>query len=586
MKKNLLTKILACSMALAMFTGAGMTVSAVETELGGLSHIISEKSDANEEYTERLEAFQHEARGLEFLENDEYYYWLNEDGTVETMFCKLQTKNVTVPSEIDGKPVTSIGCFTFYKYKSLETVTLPDTVKTLRGGFEDSGIREITIPKSVTAINMQTFSMCENLKNIYVDSENPIYSSLDGLLTNKEQNKLIVVPNGREGSFTVPEKIDSLQRWESFRFCSKLTDITLSDKIKVISIQAFDSCTKLKSVRIADGLEKIETFAFYNCTSLKKVYIPSSVSEIDYTAFINCSELTIYGEKGSYAETFAKEKNIPFETALFNKSVVSADKIVFGQTVTVTARASETDCTYAVLYKKTSDKKWTVKQNYSTNQTITIKPAKATDYQICVKVKDSTGNIVKKFFNLSVTPWSNTSKISQNSITLGQTVTVYASTDDNSNPFTYAVLYKKNSDTKWTVKQNYSENAVITIKPAKATDYRICVKTKDSTGKIVKKFFDLTVKDKLRNTSTVSADTVKYGSQFKINASATGGEGGYAYSVFYKKQNETEWTAEQGYTSDTIIYMTLPEKGDYNICVKVKDKAGNISNKRLNVKAV
>ena len=364
MKKNLLTKILACSMALAMFTGAGMTVSAVETELGGLSHIISEKSDANEEYTERLEAFQHEARGLEFLENDEYYYWLNEDGTVETMFCKLQTKNVTVPSEIDGKPVTSIGCFTFYKYKSLETVTLPDTVKTLRGGFENSGIREITIPKSVTAINMQTFSMCENLKNIYVDSENPIYSSLDGLLTNKEQNKLIVVPNGREGSFTVPEKIDSLQRWESFRFCSKVTDITLSDKIKVISIQAFDSCTKLKSVRIADGVEKIETFAFYNCTSLQKVYIPSSVSEIDYTAFINCSELTIYGEKGSYAETFAKEKNIPFETALFNKSVVSADKIVFGQTVTVTARASETDCTYAVLYKKTSDKKWTVKQNY------------------------------------------------------------------------------------------------------------------------------------------------------------------------------------------------------------------------------
>ena len=495
MKKNLLTKILACSMALAMFTGAGMTVSAVETELGGLSHIISEKSDANEEYTERLEAFQHEARGLEFLENDEYYYWLNEDGTVETMFCKLQTKNVTVPSEIDGKPVTSIGCFTFYKYKSLETVTLPDTVKTLRGGFENSGIREITIPKSVTAINMQTFSMCENLKNIYVDSENPIYSSLDGLLTNKEQNKLIVVPNGREGSFTVPEKIDSLQRWESFRFCSKLTDITLSDKIKVISIQAFDSCTKLKSVRIADGVEKIETFAFYNCTSLQKVYIPSSVSEIDYTAFINCSELTIYGEKGSYAETFAKEKNIPFETALFNKSVVSADKIVFGQTVTVTARASETDCTYAVLYKKTSDKKWTVKQNYSTNQTITIKPAKATDYQICVKVKDST-------------------------------------------------------------------------------------------GKIVKKFFDLTVTDKLQNTSTVSADTVKYGSQFKINASATGGEGGYTYSVFYKKQKETEWTVEQGYTGDTIIYMTLPEKGDYNICVKVKDKAGNISNKRLNVKAV
>jgi len=367
-----------------------------------------------------------------------------------------------------------------------------------------------------------------------------------------------------------------------------VTDITLSDKIKVISIQAFDSCTKLKSVRIADGLEKIETFAFYNCTSLKKVYIPSSVSEIDYTAFVNCSELTIYGEKGSYAETFAKEKNIPFETALFNKSVVSADKIVFGQTVTVTARASETDCTYAVLYKKKADKSWTVKQNYSTNAKIAVKPAKATDYDICVKVKDGKGDIVKKFFTVKVNAkLSNSSTISADTIKYGSTFTVNAKASGGTGGYTYAVLYKKKSDIKWTVKQNYSSNDVISVKPAKATDYDICVKVKDSKGTIKKKFFEVKVNDKLKNTSTISATTIKKGETVTLKGSATGGisyYGSYDYAVLYKKKSETKWTVRQGYSYKNEIIVRPYTNTDYDICIKVKDSEGNIAKKYFTVK--
>lgn len=46
--------------------------------------------------------------------------------------------------------------------------------------------------------------------------------------------------------------------------------------------------------------------------------------------------------------------------------------------------------------------KWTVKQNYSANSTVSIKPGAKTTYDICVKVRDSLGNISKKYFSLTI----------------------------------------------------------------------------------------------------------------------------------------------------------------------------------------
>ena len=592
MKKNLFTKILACSMALAMLTGTALTVSAVETELGGLSPITSSESDtAQTEYDKRLEAFQNEMGSFEFLENDEYYYWLPEDETVEIMFCKLQTKEVTVPSEIDGKPVKTIGWSAFYQYKSLEKVTLPDTISTLSGGFAESGIKQITIPKNVTNIYFDTFFGCENLENIYVDIENPVYSSLEGLLTNKLQNQLITVPNGREGSFTVPSKIDSLQTWGAFRFCSKLTDITLSGKIKVISTQAFDGCTNLKSIRIADGTQKIGSFAFYNCTSLSRVYIPKTVSNISYDAFANCDKLTIYGEKDSYAETYAKKYNIPFEYAFFsNTSTISANTIIIGNTVTVNASAvaGKGNYTYAVYYKKNSEKKWTVKQDYSENPTVSIKPAKATDYQICVKVKDGSGKVVKKYFDLSVvTKLSNTSYISSDSIAKGSTVIAKCSAKGGKGNYTYAVYYKKAIESKWTLKQDFNKNSDVIVRPANSLEYDICIKAKDEMGTVAKKYFKLNVSEPSSNTNTsaVSASVINLGESVTINCSSTIPD--CRYKVLCQSaygSPDRIWKILQDYSPNTQITFTPYQKETYRICITAQSPDGHTAEKLIFLK--
>ena len=154
------------------------------------------------------------------------------------------------------------------------------------------------------------------------------------------------------------------------------------------------------------------------------------------------------------------------QSELINVSTVSAEEIVLGNTLTVNALATggTGDYTYAVYYKKTSDKKWTTKQNFTDNAQVTIKPAHATTYDICAKVMDSSGTIVKKYFTLNVTAkLENTSEISAAAIYLGDTVTLNASATGGTGTYTYGVYYKKTSDAKWITKQNFTDNAQITI---------------------------------------------------------------------------------------------------------------------------
>lgn len=63
---------------------------------------------------------------------------------------------------------------------------------------------------------------------------------------------------------------------------------------------------------LPEGLKTISWAAFTRCSALKELVIPASVELIRSSAFVDCPQLTICGVAGSYAEAFAREKNIPF----------------------------------------------------------------------------------------------------------------------------------------------------------------------------------------------------------------------------------------------------------------------------------
>lgn len=79
------------------------------------------------------------------------------------------------------------------------------------------------------------------------------------------------------------------------------------DGVKVTSIgkETFRN-TALEAVVLPDSIQSIGWFAFSGCSNLKSIAIPSSVKIIEYGAFDGCSSLTIYCEKGSFAEKYAK----------------------------------------------------------------------------------------------------------------------------------------------------------------------------------------------------------------------------------------------------------------------------------------
>ena len=88
---------------------------------------------------------------------------------------------------------------------------------------------------------------------------------------------------------------------------------------------------------------------------------------------------------------------------------------------------------------------------------------------------------------------ANRSTLSAEEIVLGGKITAYAAATGGAGSYTYAVYYKQKVQSKWTVKQEFNENAVVSAKPAHATDYDVCVKIKDIDGTVAKKYFTVNV---------------------------------------------------------------------------------------------
>ena len=72
---------------------------------------------------------------------------------------------------------------------------------------------------------------------------------------------------------------------DSFRDCSILTSITISNKVRTINFRAFDNCINLTTIVLPNSMITIGYGAFDSCKKLKDIIIPNSVQIIDDYAF-------------------------------------------------------------------------------------------------------------------------------------------------------------------------------------------------------------------------------------------------------------------------------------------------------------
>lgn len=91
------------------------------------------------------------------------------------------------------------------------------------GAFRDcSGLTSMMLPASVTSIGDEVWRGCSSLTSISVPESSATFSSLGGVIFNKDRSYLIQYPPGKSGEYNIPDNTTSL-RTHAFSWCEYLT---------------------------------------------------------------------------------------------------------------------------------------------------------------------------------------------------------------------------------------------------------------------------------------------------------------------------------------------------------------------------
>ena len=171
----------------------------------------------------------------------------------------------TIPSTINGLPVTTIASSAFDSRTNLTGVTIPNTVTTIGDlAFGHcTSLTSVTIPNSVTSIG-SAFFQCTGLTSVTISN------TLTSIATSM------------------------------FRGCTGLTRVTIPDSVTVIGGAAFEDCTGLTSITIPNGVTSIGGSAFRNTTSLKSaVFIGNAPTTGTFVFFVTASGFSVYYFNGA-----------------------------------------------------------------------------------------------------------------------------------------------------------------------------------------------------------------------------------------------------------------------------------------------
>ena len=211
--------------------------------------------------------------------------------------------NVIIPDS-----VTSIGSYVFYGCTSLTSIVIPDSVTSIGSSvfYGCTSLTSVTIPDSVTSIGSYAFYRCTSLINITigrdvtstlddifdsynkleridVSEENTKYSSIQGILFNKEKSTIIKYPSNKNdiSNYEIPSTVEIIEKY-AFQNCTSLTSVTIPDSVTNISGSAFIGCNKLERINVSENNDTYSSVdgILYNKEKTEMLIVPEGNKSI------------------------------------------------------------------------------------------------------------------------------------------------------------------------------------------------------------------------------------------------------------------------------------------------------------------
>ncbi len=274
-------------------------------------------------------------------------------------------KSIKLPSKLE-----EIGNYAFSECNELVGITFNDSlIKINNSAFANSGIQQVKLPIKLAVLGASAFAGCKELETvIFTENSSKGYSLTIGGSAFANAGSLTKI--------TMSSNITSIGS-SAFEKCKSLTEVAIPSSVLSIGHYVFSECKSLEKVELSSKLEEMgsaifegtgissitipktvttmQTYVAYNGplaganelktvifeegirnipdyaisssngSNVEKVVIPETVIKIGKYSFYNCKEFTIYGYKNSYAETYAKENEIPFLSVAISKQITPED---------------------------------------------------------------------------------------------------------------------------------------------------------------------------------------------------------------------------------------------------------------------